>query len=65
VCAFVYVNGSLISQVASTVSGKYIQNKERVRRLGFWREFVNFLSVPVTVHREQSVKKEYRQDATI
>jgi len=28
------------------------------------QEFL-FLYVPVTVHREQSVKKEYQQDATI
>jgi len=28
-------------------------------------ETVNMLYVPVTVHREQSVKKEYQQDATI
>jgi len=25
----------------------------------------NMLYVPVTVHREQSMKKEYQQDATI
>jgi len=28
-------------------------------------QFISGIYIPVTVHREQSVKKEYQQDATI
>jgi len=40
-----------------------VQHPETDRSLG--TVLVVELYVPVTVHREQSVKKEYQQDATI
>jgi len=39
---------------------RYIQPEELTKM----NDYCN-LYVPVTVHREQSVKKEYQQDATI
>jgi len=35
------------------------------KALVLWNKNISPLYVPVTVHREQSVKKEYQQDATI
>jgi len=48
--------------MAVTADGKVYATGTAVSRN---RKCYCYLYVPVTVHREQSVKKEYQQDATI